>query len=157
MQFTNAQIHNLNQVVMANSGETLTSTSSSYILNFTLGEVVTETFEISNNYFLTQGFHQPDSSAMTVSVFDLEAFDGQIKIYPNPSNDLINLDIQFDKEERIQLSLFDLSGKSLKQSFHFLKNGIIELQLDRYPAGNYFIEITNVSNRKKQTYKIIKH
>jgi hypothetical protein len=146
------QIDTLNQIVMATSGEVLQS--DNYILNFTLGEVVTGNFETPNT-FLAQGFHQPDS-LMIVSVASINPFDGTIIIYPNPTTNLINVEVKLLQQEELEINLFDASGKRIVESRSVFGDGIIKYDVSKYPAGNYFIEITSHLNRIKQSYKIIK-
>ena len=146
------QLDSLSQIVISSSGEVFES--NSYILSFTLGETVIETFEVSNGY-LTQGFHQPDSVTL-VPIIELNDFDDRVRVFPNPTHSLISFDFKFLRKEQIEVYLLDLQGKRLEKHVQMVKDGIIELDISKYPSGNYFIETFMSSSQQKHTYKIVK-
>ena len=99
-----AQIDTLNQIVIANAGEVIES--QNYILNFTLGEFMVETFN-SGQSILSQGFHQVDSLIST-SIREISGFKHEIIAYPNPTQDFITLEFNFIKQRSIEIHLLNL-------------------------------------------------
>ncbi len=142
----------LNPVVIASSGDVFQS--NNYILSFTLGEAVIETFD-SSGYILTQGFHQTKIDSV-VAVSDTH-FDGEVKLFPNPTGGLLNIDIKFQRATDIEISLYDLSGRMAGPSIrHSLQAGLLEINMQPYPAGQYFLQILDNTHQQKKTFKIIK-
>jgi hypothetical protein len=86
--------------VLAASGNY--SESSNYSIAWTLGEVVTSTLTFPNNH-VTQGFHQSDIYVVGVEEYQQL----NISVYPNPTNDIINV----RSDEDTEMSLYDMQGK----------------------------------------------
>jgi len=65
-------------------------------------------------------------------------------IYPNPINELSQLDISVNKAVKIELSLFGQSGQLLRSSALSLDNGTHSIMLDMgdLPAGLYLLRIS---------------
>lgn len=69
----------------------------------------------------------------------------ELKIYPNPANDFLNIEADFQSES--QVILFDVLGNE-KLSINF--NANTSLSVSEFPAGTYFVLI---KNNKEQFYK----
>ena len=79
-----------------------------------------------------------------------------IKIGPNPAVDNFTIAINTDKEEIIQMEVFDVAGKQvLKDQIH-IKNGLIESKYDckNWQKGIYFIRIKGT---EEQIIKLVKY
>ncbi len=74
-------------------------------------------------------------------------------IYPNPTNDRINIDISKAERCNIDIIVFDNLGRKLKQ-VTTLHDGVISFSLKDYPIGVYFIKV--FYNNKVFTSKILK-
>lgn len=147
-------IDTLNQIVISNAGEVLES--ENYVLNFTLGEFAIETLE-SDETMLTQGFHQTDpSDSISVVATQAVSFDTEIIVYPNPFQNVINIEMNFLNGRSIEIRLFDGVGKILQNRNHLIRSNTIELDVSEYPNGVYYLEITDNKEHKKQSTKIIK-
>ncbi len=74
-----------------------------------------------------------------------------LKIYPNPASDVLNVSFNTDGEESIQLRILDLNGKIIKSGMSLDGSGFFEdqLNLDSISKGIYLLEIA--------TSKSIKH
>lgn len=74
------------------------------------------------------------------SIVDLENNNTQFTVYPNPSSDVIRLktDLNVNKVE-----LLDISGKLLFST----NEAFTDIQVSMYPAGIYFIQITDKDGR----------
>ena len=88
-----------------------------------------------------------------VGIKSLEKDISDIKIYPNPFNDILSIDIFEDRfSENIELILFDVLGKEVLRE-KLMKNSTISTkQLDK---GVYFLKVSN-QDRIKYYQKIIK-
>lgn len=65
---------------------------------------------------------------------------GNIKIFPNPSNDIVFLDFS-DKEKIYQLEIFDLQGKLLKKIENI--SGFISVSIKDFPKGILIFKVEN--------------
>ena len=93
------------------------------------------------------------------STSDVKAKDVQEEIiYPNPTTGLVNIEINLPLHSILTATIADLSGRFLgelyKNEARDGKNNI-QLNLQNYPNGTYFIAL-NAVNYKKQFKIIIK-
>ncbi len=145
--FSQSSVHE----VMATSGNSYQTNSIQ--IDWTLGEVAISTLTGSGS-LLTQGFHQPHY--LITAINRLPADYGQIKVYPNPTTDQLNIDFAFTKKEKIELVLLDLTGKVM------LKNTIVgqtiskNISLATLPSGTYFLSMKIGNQIFSQTHKIQK-
>ena len=65
-----------------------------------------------------------------------------VSLYPNPSNDLIN--ISFDKDQLQKIELYDTTGKLLFKKD--LNTNTYALNITNYPSGVYFVRVFNQNN-----------
>jgi len=86
------------------------------------------------------------------NIFD--AKDIEISIYPNPANDLINIDYNLLKTDHAQIFITDITGKILTQSSVNQAKGIEIINIDNLKSGIYFIKINTDGTNK--TYKFVK-
>lgn len=121
-------------------------------LSWTMGEPVVET--VSNQYMmLTQGFQQADKITLTTVKDPLaELFD--IKVFPNPTVDVLNISISSQKDEFIILQLYSLSGEKILTERTQNKN--IQLNLADLAAANYLLSIRKLDGGLITSYFINK-
>ena len=133
------------------SPSVVSSSGASYsnggvIMDFTLGEIVIETFS-NNANILTQGFHQ-GIIKIVLSVSDIDI---KTKIYPNPTTNFII--IELEKNVNADILVYDINGKIV------IKNKLNEeqkkqLDFSFLTQGNYFLHI-NIED-KQSVYQINK-
>ncbi|HKK75512.1 MAG TPA: S8 family serine peptidase [Saprospiraceae bacterium] len=64
----------------------------------------------------------------------------KIRVFPNPSREYVNLDIQFDEAKQVQYRLVDLFGKTYQQaSPGRISEWREQLDISRLPAGTYLL------------------
>ncbi|MFN8114485.1 MAG: T9SS type A sorting domain-containing protein [Bacteroidia bacterium] len=70
------------------------------------------------------------------------------KLYPNPSNDYINVEMDIGSKEQTSILIYNLLGECIK--VQTLQNGITNLNLTEFNSGTYFysIVINNVFIKK---------
>ena len=79
-------------------------------------------------------------------------------LFPNPTIDWINFDFTLNETMMVEIELFDLQGRLIKELYHdTAKKGQNRLTFDGYylKSGTYFIRISN-SNQILFTKKLIK-
>lgn len=119
-------------------------------ISWTIGETVTETYTVSNS-LLTQGFHQPEIMSVT-SVDELDLMT-EVRIYPNPVFESLNLEFGYIEDSYIY-NIHDTNGKLLYSSSRSnLHHQVIDMS--NYPHGNYILKIIFDQSNPK-TYKIVK-
>ena len=78
-------------------------------------------------------------------------------IYPNPVNNIANIDFILQKNEKVKIDLLNIDGKLLKSIFHdYYSVGLNTVKFDcsNLSSGSYYIKINSSSFSK--TYKLIK-
>lgn len=123
----------LSPEVVATAGETFSS--NSLTLDWTLGEIMTESY--SGTIVLTQGFHQPDNN--TTSLEDLASLFGTIKVYPNPTTDLIV--IETEQAGGLDLLLYDMTGRTVLHKNVSASSS--QLNLSGLPDGTYLLRLSD--------------
>ncbi len=75
---------------------------------------------------------------------------------PNPANDILNIEIEWDQNIEGNLYLFDIQGKLIKE-IKIVGNYFISEHLDvrSFKAGTYFLLFVN-DNNKIKTAKFVK-
>lgn len=126
------------------SSSTKHSTLNELSLNWTLGQTISS-FSSENSTDLSIGFFIGEGLALT----NVNTLSKRIdyKVFPNPTSDLINIEIKDENYKTYRLSVFDVTGKVIlqKQIDHV---ETIQLNLSNYPTGLYLLEIRDASNNK---------
>ncbi len=124
--------------------------NNQFSLSYTIGEVVSGLArDRLNNIDITQGFHQPNISIVSVEDHD---FDVNITVYPNPAIDYINVKIS-DLERANRFYIYDISGRLLSQQQILEK--AFKIGFSQLSTGNYIILFTK-DDTKIKTIKVQK-
>ncbi len=134
------------QDVIATAGCTFQTSQGS--LSWTIGESITETFTKTNS-ILTQGFHQ--SNLTITAIHENDISDINIKVYPNPATDFVNIKVNgFDE---MSYQVFDINGSLIENK------EIIDLKttisFENLSSATYIVRILK-RETEITTYKIIK-
>ncbi len=122
-------------------------------LSWTVGEPVVTTIS-SNDNILTQGFQQPDYRIET-NVEDIFKPYFSVKIYPNPSSDIINIEVKAVKDENARFVLFDATGKQITEiNLQFNQPALMDLS--QYASGNYFGRLLSADSKVISSHSIQK-
>ncbi|WP_370087323.1 T9SS type A sorting domain-containing protein [Ekhidna sp.] len=132
------------QEVISSQGDSYSQVNGS--IDFTIGEVVTNTLTGDNGY-LTQGFHQ---STLTISEV-LGYQEHEISIFPNPSMNVLYINSSEFKD--VDYTLYDSKGKIVLQSR--LSESQTQIQVHELGAGVYSLILRSESSILK-SFKIIK-
>ena len=135
------------QEVIASQGNSYSNTSMS--IDFTIGEVVIATLNNTGNT-LTQGFHQTNLTVLAIDDFDINY---QARVFPNPTQDLLQVEIQ--NFEGLNFKMYDIQGRQLSQQKINSMNTTINTT--PYAKGLYLLVILNENNQLLKTYRIIKN
>ena len=136
--------------VIASAGKS--SQNLNFQLDWTIGEVITTTIS-SEDYILSQGFHQPN---LIISSIGLSDFPGlSVSIYPNPATEVVSVKLSsFGEDDRI-IELIDMSGRIC---FYEQSNAQeIEINLLGFEKGLFFLRIHDSNGKHLGSFKIIKY
>jgi Flp pilus assembly secretin CpaC len=64
-------------------------------------------------------------------------------LYPNPVNDILNVQFDMEKAAQVQFSILDITGRVVEQMGMNLPTGVqhLDFQVDNYPSGLYLLSI----------------
>jgi hypothetical protein len=144
-----SQAQTLASSVVGAGGGRFSSTTG--FLDWTLGEIMTETYQKGNFYF-TQGFQQP----ATIVVTGLDETEKSVFVYPNPLSDVLN--IKTSENGDYLILLFDMQGKQLvnKNVSGVVGTYIHQIDLAGYRPALYLLRINNTITGKSTNHKIEK-
>jgi len=124
--------------------------NANYKLTYTIGEPNVTTL-INSNMQLTQGFQQPVYQII-ISLITKIADELNIKIFPNPTTDILFLSIE-KPPQNLQFMLFDMSGKLLQQKN--ITDTKTEINMQAFSNANYVLQVLQ-NQEKISSYEIIK-
>jgi hypothetical protein len=130
------------------------------IYDWSFAEMMLVNTATSSNLIVTSGLLQPVDLNVGTEVF--QAATGNVKVYPCPTVDLLNIETSFANSGKLDYQLLDMSGKLLLVNKASLSNGsnINSLSLSAYPAGEYVLLIVfspeNGISKFTQTFKVQK-
>lgn len=146
----------LESSVISTTGGYFTSSSGS--LSWTLGEVISETYQ-QDAGSLTQGFQQTNVSNSTTEpnvTTALVVDDLNVSVYPNPAYEIINVRSSQPGEHLYEL--YNIEGQRL---IHFRKDLFdtdltTDIQIQQIPSSTYLLVISNLSMNKTYVSRIVK-
>ena len=116
---------------------------------FTLGQIAIN-YLPSDDFILTQGFHQPNLGV--ISIFEDKMTN--ISVYPNPTIDILNIDLFGFDDSHVHIKLVDLSGKIIISEFLSTATKKHQIKTDNLKIGSYVLEI--IGEKEKDSFKIQK-
>lgn len=125
-------------------------------LSFTVGELVVLSQTDSQGNTLGGGF-TAGATLTTVSIEETDAAILDVKVYPNPTSELVNIQINHSILDQVAVTITDLQGKEVYGGKYAGISNIIGINTASYAAGTYVLSLKNLNNQVLGTYKIIKH
>jgi PKD repeat protein len=103
-----------------------------------------------NNYTVTDIEIIVNGSTIIVGIDNIPGTNaGNVIVFPNPVNDLLNLKIQTDEASRLGLSVVNTLGQTIYSESISVNRGsqIHTINVDKLPKGLYFVRIENKNNQ----------
>jgi hypothetical protein len=123
-----------------------------FSISWTLGETIIPTFKSQDGALtLTHGFQQNlIVTAIEENLNDMV----NIKIFPNPTSDNVNIQFEKPNNEEIDLTILDSQGKLLRSEI--IESSMVEKQinLQNIPVGIYFLRLKR--GKLVNVYKVVK-
>ncbi len=120
-------------------------------LSYSLGQLVYKTQSGSNGN-INQGVQQP-YEIFSVSIAE-EFSDISISIFPNPTLDMLIINISDVDSKNLNYQLYDIQGKLLIR--HNIIKNQTKITTENLPVSTYVLKI-NSENKPIQSFKIIKN
>ena len=136
------------QNVSATSGGS--GTVGTMTVNYTIGEAIITTVG-TGNLALTQGFHQPNYTVVVVE----EQFPlGTVKVFPNPTSSILQVEFELVNLDDLLITLFDMTGNVIFTSK--VNSNLWQTDLSGLASGYFLLSISDVKSNKSYSFKIYK-
>jgi Secretion system C-terminal sorting domain len=143
------------QTVLASEGNFVKL--SAFQISYTVGEIVLNSGSLfgSDITLLTGGFQQPENVGY-VAVVDIEGLKIDVKLYPNPMQESLNIELKGDLNTRLIFTLTDLSGRRLLIRNLELGQKTLVIPTNELSNGIYLLEIRHSEKGVLKSFQIAK-
>ncbi|MEL7534295.1 MAG: T9SS type A sorting domain-containing protein, partial [Bacteroidota bacterium] len=86
-----------------------------------------------------------------------ERLDPELRIYPNPANDELNLDFGQALADDLQIRLLDMQGRPVQQRSLNPGKAFYKVDLQKLSAGMYYLELYNRENSIHRQKIVVRH
>lgn len=116
------------------------NTINNQVFEYSVGEMALVHTATAPNIIVTQGVLQP--SEIETGISDSQLADGQILVYPNPVDDIVNVAANLPSGGTLQLRVYDLNGKMLNQKEMAIHSGkeSTSLRFAHLASGSYVLK-----------------
>lgn len=143
-----------------NSAGGTASIGGGYFCDWSFCEVTLASTFSTSNLIVTQGVLQNDPDGNSNGIKDHASVKKNIKVFPNPSKDIIYLQSEDKSETKFQYALLDINGKMIlnKATSVSLNENTQTVDLSELPSGTYILKITESQKQQNltQSYKVQK-
>jgi len=125
-------------------------------VSFTLGELRVLSTTDSDGNSLGEGFANSATSSTTVTAIKTPSIDElNVSIYPNPSSELVFIEILDTKLEWVYVKIIDQTGRLiLSEQYQGIRNKI-GINTQDLPQGMYILNLSD-NNQTLGTYNLLK-
>lgn len=134
-----------------------------YQFELSLGESASIVTQSAGSLVVTSGVLQSFTSFASI----YNAFPGflpdEIKIYPNPFRDILEINLMHTNSGKIKIEIFDIQGKLVKETvyYHFGLGRTERWDFSKLAQGTYLVviqQLNGIGNSvvKKGTFKVLK-
>lgn len=93
---------------------------------------------------------------MELTAADDELTDREVRIFPNPASDYVQIQLDLERAQQVDVFLTDVSGRILKMSNHSkMYSDLLKVDVSSVPAGTYFLNITTEEGRLSKKISVI--
>jgi hypothetical protein len=140
------------QEVIASAGgyDVVGSGSDALSISWTLGETIIPTFS-NGDLTLTHGFQQQLIITAIEENIDVLV---NIKVYPNPASDLLNIRFEEPLDGKVDLTILDSQGRLIMQDRVEAATVDKQINLQGVPAGIYYLRL--IKGKLINVYKVVK-
>lgn len=144
------------QTSLSAAGE---GTAGGMKISYSIGEMVLVDTKSASNLIVTQGMLQPDEG--TAESQDYSGFQqGELQAFPNPTPDVLSINVALLQKGNISLSLYNAAGKRmLTETFNYTGFITKKYSLAKFATAAYVLQVIFTEPggaTKKGTYTIVK-
>jgi hypothetical protein len=123
-------------------------------LEWTLGESF---IGIAKNdaHLYTLGFHQPNRLSHQL-LYQSDTNESKVSIFPNPVENVLNVQLQLIQQDFVTLKLTDLVGRSISEQSVDGKVTKAEVSVKELSSGAYQLQVLDKNGKRISAFKIIK-
>jgi hypothetical protein len=125
-------------------------------LSFTLGELAVLSQSDSQGNTIGSGFYV-GATLSTLNIHEIDKSVIDVNVYPNPTTDLINIQIIHSSLDQVLVSISDLHGKEIYSGRYAGVSNLIGINTSTYASGAYFLTLKSLYDQILGTYRIIKY
>ncbi len=129
-------------------------TQSNGSVSFVLGELVVQTQTDANGNTISSGFSAQSTTITTVSEPNKEVL--SVNVYPNPTSDLLYVDVLNTQLNWVYIDIVDLQGKQISSEKYAGMSNHIGINTSSYTAGTYTLLLKDENANVLGSYKLIK-
>ncbi|HRG35322.1 MAG TPA: T9SS type A sorting domain-containing protein [Chitinophagales bacterium] len=118
---------------------------------------------LGNNYYRLKMIDQDGqfkySEIIIIKVHEVSSTpDGIVSVYPNPTNDKINIVYQASTDQKLNLNMFNAIGQNMYGENYSVNAGLSTLTIDvqAFAKGMYIIDLKNASSGNRYQSKFVK-
>lgn len=107
---------------------------------YVIGEMTLVSTDRTTGLIVTQGYLQPTDENRP-SQIQSSGVQNDIRVYPNPTEDVVNLEFVDQQDQSFSYLLVDATGKVLFKKENETANRF-QLDMRSYASGNYYLKLT---------------
>ena len=151
--FINARSQKLNPETISASSVSFENPVSS--IAFTVVETFVDS--LTNSGSLGNGFTNSTVGSTQVNPLEVPSQElVMVNVYPNPTIDMVYIDLQKTKLSALTIQVIDINGKIISNEKFQVNNNHIGIKTDSWSSGNYFIHLLSDNEKPVGVYQIIK-
>jgi hypothetical protein len=120
-------------------------------VSYTVGQVVYTT-HFATSGSMAQGVQQP-YEIQTLLGLDNFNINLELSVYPNPTTNILSLEVRNYDFENLQYQLFDINGRMLLKGA--INASVTSFELEVFPSAVYLLKVSK-DNKELKTFKILK-
>jgi hypothetical protein len=141
----------LAQETIITTGGNASATSGN--ISFSIGQVLFSTYA-DKDASVALGVQQPYEAMTIVAIKEIPGISLDIKLFPNPANELIFLETMNELDRNLSYFLYDSKGNLLENNY--LTHRLTSIRISNYSSSMYLLKIME-NNLEVKTFKIIKN
>ena len=80
-----------------------------------------------------------------------------VNVYPNPTADMLTLEVQHIDVDAYTIAIFDASGKQVYTANHAGINSRVNINLSSFESGTYLLNLTSSKQETLGTYQVVRN
>ncbi|MBX3165177.1 MAG: T9SS type A sorting domain-containing protein [Bacteroidetes bacterium] len=117
--------------------------------NISVTPVDTTTYAVNaiDNYGCQNKAQIRVSVSPCTSVDELENGNDELKVYPNPANEMLNVELEMKNESAVEIYVYNILGNVILNENVNIENNVAQINVSALKSGMYFIKIGNATQK----------